>query len=165
MSKKLNPKQKAFISEYLVDLNATQAAIKAGYSVKTAKQIGSKLLTKVDIKTEIARQIKEREQKTGITADYVLKSIKEVAERCMQAVPVVDRKGNRTGEWQFDSSGANTALANLGKHLKLFTEKVEAEIHTDHSAKELTDDELSGIISRGRSEGAAGASQSSPEPS
>jgi phage terminase small subunit len=183
-TKGLTAKQRLFVSEYLIGLNATQAAIKAGYSAKTAQQISSRLLLNVFVKAEIDRLIKEREQKTGITAEYVLTSIKEVAQRCLQRVPVMrfDKETKRyiqetatirkpngdfveEGIWQFDSAGANTALANLGKHLKLFTEKIEADVRTDRTAKELTDDELSDIISRRRSGGAAGASQSSPKSS
>lgn len=122
---KLTEKQKRFVQEYLIDLNATQAAIRAGYSEATAKEIGYENLTKPHIAKAIQKAIDERSNRTDITADWVLGSLKEVAQRCMQGIPVLDREGNETGEWKFDSSGANKSLELLGKHLKLFTDKIE----------------------------------------
>lgn len=122
---KLTTKQRVFVDEYIVSLNATQAAIKAGYSAKTADVIGHQLLRKTLVQAEIQKAMDARGKKTGITAEYVLTSLQSVAERCMQAEPVLDREGSPTGEYRFDSSGANKALELIGKHLKLFTEKVE----------------------------------------
>ena len=72
-------KQKQFCKEYVVDLNATQAAIRAGYSPKTARQIGQRLLTKVDIQAEIQRLKKLRASKVEVTADFVLKQLVDIA--------------------------------------------------------------------------------------
>lgn len=69
---KLTPKQAAFVQEYLVDLNATQAAIRAGYSEDTAKAIGHENLTKPDIAQAIQAAMDLRAERTGITADRVL---------------------------------------------------------------------------------------------
>lgn len=71
----LNNKQRAFIAEYLRDFNATQAAIRVGYSAKTARAIGSKLLTKVDIAAAIQAEISER----AMGADEVLQRLAEHA--------------------------------------------------------------------------------------
>lgn len=71
----LSPKQRRFADEYLVDLNATQAAIRAGYSEKTAKQIGSRLLTNVDIASAITSAQGKLSEKTGITAERVLNEL------------------------------------------------------------------------------------------
>ena len=61
------PKQARFVEEYLVDLNATQAAIRAGYSKKTARQVASENLTKPDIQEAIAAAQDDRSERTGIT--------------------------------------------------------------------------------------------------
>ena len=66
-----------------------------------------------------------------VTKEYVLKSLKNVAERCLTAEPVlewIDGELVPSGEWKFDSSGANKSLDLLGKHLKLFTDKLDIKI-------------------------------------
>lgn len=68
----LTDKQRRFVDEYLVDLNATQAAIRAGYSEKTANEQGNRLLAKVSIATAIQDAMKARGKRTQITADKVL---------------------------------------------------------------------------------------------
>jgi len=76
--KTLNNKQRTFVEEYLVDLNATQAAIRAGYSEHTAKDIGCENLAKPNIQTAIAEAMDERSQRTEITADRVLEEIAKI---------------------------------------------------------------------------------------
>ena len=71
-ARKLAPMQSVFVQEYLIDLNATQAAIRAGYSKKTAEQQGFQLLQKTSVQDAIAARQKEREQRTAVTADRVL---------------------------------------------------------------------------------------------
>lgn len=68
----LNEKQKRFCEEYLVDMNGTQAAIRAGYSAKTAYAIAEKLLRKAEVKEYIAKLRQEQQERTKINADYVL---------------------------------------------------------------------------------------------
>ena len=75
----LTAKQEAFIQEYLIDLNATQAAIRAGYSEKTAEVIGYENLNKPQIKCEISKRMQERASRTQITADRVLKEYAKIA--------------------------------------------------------------------------------------
>ena len=70
--RKLAPMQSVFVQEYLIDLNATQAAIRAGYSAKTAEQQGYQLLQKPSVQAAIAARQKEREQRTAVAADRVL---------------------------------------------------------------------------------------------
>lgn len=76
---KLTAKQKRFIEEYLIDLNATQAAIRAGYSPNTAQEIGSENLSKPIIKNEIDKAIAERSRRTGISQERVLRELAKIA--------------------------------------------------------------------------------------
>ncbi|MEM9223461.1 MAG: terminase small subunit, partial [Pseudomonadota bacterium] len=89
----LTPKQRRFVEEYLVDLNATQAAIRAGYSQKTARSIGQQNLTKLDITHALADAMKERTERTELSADWVIQRLRENVERSMQRVPVLDQEG------------------------------------------------------------------------
>lgn len=127
----MTPKQARFVVEYLVDGNATQAAIRAGYSERTAGKIGGENLQKPEIKAAIAAAESERLERVKLSADYVLSSLQVVAERCLQRVPVMVRRGREMVQaqddrgrhvWRFDSAGANRALELLGSHLKLFKE-------------------------------------------
>ncbi|WP_166168006.1 terminase small subunit [Acinetobacter sp. SA01] len=131
----LTPKQQRFVEEYLIDLNATQAAIRAGYSEKTAKSVGHENLTKPDIQKAIQEAQNKRTERTEITQDYVLSNIQKVIERCMQQEAVQARdgspllvegpEGNLACLFEFKEAGALKGLELLGKHLGLFKEKVE----------------------------------------
>jgi len=127
---KLTPKQEMFCKEYLIDLNATQAAIRAGYSKKTAKTIGGQNLSKLIIAQRIQVLFNKRAERVEIDGDWVLKKLQKVAERCMQEEAVMVKGDNGmepTGEFKFDSSGANKSLELIGKHHKLFTDKLEID--------------------------------------
>lgn len=124
----LTAKQAAFVVEYPVDFNATQAAIRAGYSEDSAGQIGSQLLMKLEIQVAIARAVEARMRRTEVDVDYVVSGAQEVFERCLQRRPVMVRRGKEFTQlqddegrdvWQFDSRGANGALALLAKHVRL----------------------------------------------
>lgn len=156
MANNLTPKQAQFIAEYLIDMNATQAAIRAGYSEKTAGQQGFELLKKPEIQSGINAAQQARSERTQITADYVLTTIQETVERCKQARPVLDRKGEpvmvETEDGQlapaytFDPQAVLRGAELLGKHLKMFTEKVEHSGTVEvRNATEYTDDELASI--------------------
>lgn len=136
MRKGLTAKQLMFVKEYLVDLNGKQAAIRAGYSEKTAESQASRLLSNAKVYRAIADSTKERTEKLEITVEYVLKGLVEVAERCLQKKPVMefdraercmvqatDDQGRDV--WQFDSTGANRAFELLGKYKQMFTDKVQ----------------------------------------
>lgn len=128
-------KQTIFVAEYIKDFNATQAAIRAGYSEKTAGAIGAENLTKPEIQEAISTAMSERAKRTELTQDYIVSNLMEIVSRTMQATPVI-RKGeqltdeNGQGVWEFDAKNALRALELLGKHLGMFSDKIKAEIST-----------------------------------
>ncbi len=134
--RKLTAKQQRFVEEYLVDLNATQAAIRAGYSAKTAYSIANENLNKPEIAEAIQKARGQQSERTQITADYVLTTIHETVERCRQMVaPVFDRKGEpvlterRDGSlahaYTFDSKAVLKGCELLGRNLALWKDRVE----------------------------------------
>lgn len=127
--KTLTPKQAAFVEEYLVDLNATQAAIRAGYSAKTAGQIGEQNLKKLEIKTAIQERMESRSKRVQRTADDVLRDLQLVKEDAMK----VGEDG------MADRPAALRALELEGKHFAMWTDKVET---TTHAFEELTEEQL-----------------------
>lgn len=156
MPEGLTPKQALFVREYLVDLNATQAAIRAGYSPETAESQGSRLLRKVKVREAIEEANEERLERVEVAADEVLRELKRIGlsdivdifdeegrllpftqipkdtRRAISAIKVKSYTEPGSGEdpvevWTteiklWDKPGA---LSLLGKHLKLFTEKLE----------------------------------------
>lgn len=142
----MTKKQKRFVEEYLIDLNATQAAIRAGYSPDTAGSIGAENLKKPEIKSRIDKAMAERSRRTGINQDRVLQELArigfakitdvvdpETAEirtdasdddlACIQSIKI---KPNEFGtEREVKLYDKKSALVDLGKHLGLFKDKVE----------------------------------------
>ena len=116
----LNEKQKQFCEEYIIDLNGTQAAIRAGYSAKTANEQAAQLLAKLSIQEYIQKIKNKRSERVKYSQDELMRDILEVKNRCMQANPVIDKEGNETGIWKFDSNGANKALDMLAKHVGFY---------------------------------------------
>lgn len=107
---KLTPKQQRFVDEYLIDLNATQSAIRAGYSPKTAEQQGFQLLKKTSVSEAIEQAQQERQKRTLVTQDDVIRGLLTEAE------------------WQGEGSSHSarvSAWAHLGKHLNMFTDKID----------------------------------------
>ena len=142
----MTKKQKLFVKEYLIDLNATQAAIRAGYSPETAGTIGSENLKKPEIKSAIEKAMAERSRRTGINQDRVLlelarigfakitdivdPSTGEIREdatdddlACIQSVKIKPTEWGTEREVKLcDKKGA---LIEMGKHLGMFKTKVE----------------------------------------
>lgn len=75
----MTPKQEAFVREYMIDLNATQAATRAGYSARTANEQGARLLANVSVRSALTAAIEARAARTDITADRVLKELARIA--------------------------------------------------------------------------------------
>jgi phage terminase small subunit len=125
---RLTGKQAAFVQEYLVDLNATGAARRAGYSPNGAEVAGHRLLRNVKVAARIDQALQERVERTEVTADWVISKLVENVERAMQAKPVADRQGNPKGEFRYDGAVANQALRHLGQHLGMFKDRVELKV-------------------------------------
>lgn len=123
----LTEKQKRFCEEYLVDLNATQAALRAGYKGKTVRSTASENLAKPDIQKYLKQLMEERSERTEITADDVLNELKKVA----------------FADTEISGKEKIKALELIGKHLGMFTEQTklqgEAELPALLSALENGD--------------------------
>lgn len=132
--KKLTAKQQRFCDEYLIDLNATQAAIRAGYSKKTAKQIGQQNLTKLDLKEYIEKRMAEKEAALVADQDEVLKYLTSVLRGESQSTEiVVEGIGDgcseaRTITKEPSEKDRLKAAELLGKRYALFTDKVEQTV-------------------------------------
>ena len=169
---KLTKKQSVFVQEYLVDLNATQAAIRAGYSAKTANEQAAQLLAKLSIQEALRKAMEAREKRTGITIDRVLEQYAKLA--FFDIRKLYDESGNfkPVKDWDDETAAAvagvettellgkeggvmalvrkvkladrRAALADIGKHLGMFTEKIE------HSGSINTEVEIYRIPDNGR---------------
>jgi phage terminase small subunit len=138
---KLNAKQQRFVEEYLVDLNGSKAAIRAGYSKNTSRQIATELLSKPHISEAVAMAMSERSQRTEITAAWVLDQAVKLHLRCMAEVrpalnpntkkQVYDDDGNAM--FTFNAAGASRSLEIIGKHVGIgaFNEKVSLKMDVD----------------------------------
>ena len=109
-TQELTDRQARFCEEYLIDLNATQAAIRAGYSKKTAREQAAQNLSKLNIQEKIAELKAERAKRTEMTQDSVIQELAAVARAEIKGVRAVDKL---------------KALELLGKHLGMFVERYE----------------------------------------
>lgn len=134
---KLTAKQQLFCDEYLIDLNATQAAIRAGYSEKTARQIGTENLSKPAISEYIEKRMKEKEDALIAKQDEVLKYFTSVmrAESRSSVLARDETGADRVIEKPPDEKERTKAAENLGKYYALFTEKVEQDMDMELSIK------------------------------
>lgn len=124
----LTAQQARFVKEYLADGNATQAAIRAGYSERSAHQLGSRLLAHAGVAAALAEQQAAVGERLELEATQVLAELRLVVERCLQAVPVLDGQGREVGEWRFDAAGATRALALIGKQLGMFSNQIDVRL-------------------------------------
>ena len=148
----MTKKQNRFVEEYLIDLNATQAAIRAGYSPDSARDIGCENLTKPNIKAAIDKAEAERSRRTGINQDRVLREIAKLAfvnpvdvidmdtatihgeanrddTACIASVKVktIPTEDGEITEREVKTYNKLNALELLGKHLGMFTDKLKME--------------------------------------
>lgn len=148
----MTKKQKLFIEEYLIDLNATQATIRAGYSPESAGSIGDENLKKPEIKNAIKKALAERSRRTGINQDRVIQEIAKLAflnpvdvidmeqaavkgeahrddKACIAAVKVkvIPNDDGVITEREVKTYDKLKALELLGKHLGMFTDKLKME--------------------------------------
>lgn len=131
----LTKKQRLFVEEYLIDLNATQAAIRAGYSTDTAKVIGCENLTKPNIRTHIDKAMAERSKRTGVNADRVIMELAKIA--FVNAANVIDTENATLKE---DATPEDTAAIQSVKVKTIPTkdgEGVEREIKMADKIKAL----------------------------
>ena len=144
----MTEKQKRFVEEYLIDLNATQAAIRAGYSVKNADKIGSELLGKTGVQKAVSEAIAERSRRTGVNQDRVVRELARIAFSnfsdivdpdtarikedateddlaCIQSIKI---KPNEFGtEREVRLFDKRAALVDLGKHLGMWNKDTGGE--------------------------------------
>lgn len=155
----LTPRQAAFVREYLVDLNATQAAIRAGYSKHTANEQGARLLANVSVRQLVQRGMDERAERVTVQADVVLREILKLATSdvrklfdeqgrllppsmmpddiaaSVSSIEVVTTRIPGTDPVEVEHTAKiklwdkKGSLELLGRHLKLFTDKVEVEVN------------------------------------
>lgn len=149
---KLTEKQQRFVDEYLIDLNATQAAIRAGYSAKTANEQGCQNLAKLSIQQAIAEHMAERSKRTGINQDRIVLELAKIA--FVKMTDIVDEEGRIRPDATDDdlsciesvkykeSSSMNgdsverevkissklKALELLGKHLGMWNDKIDVNV-------------------------------------
>lgn len=129
-SSELTPKQQRFVEEYLVDFNATQAYVRAGYAGNPNTAVVSSNAGQLLRDQRISRAIAERRaaltEKVEVSAEWVLRNLMAVAQRSMTAEPVLNAEGIPTGNYTFDSRGANRALELIGKHIGFFPKEEKA---------------------------------------
>lgn len=171
----LNDKQQAFIAAYLLDPNATQAAIKAGYSTKTAKQQGQRLLTNVDVQRALSCARAERGERTKIDADWMLLRLADEAEadladlyddnghlRAVHDWPLIWRQGlvagvetlrekvgeRENGEPEY-ATVQKVKLSDRVKRLELIGKHIDVQAFKDKVEHDVTAD-LAAIIEQRR---------------
>lgn len=150
----LTAKQKRFCEEYLIDLNGTQAAIRAGYSQNTSNEQAARLLANVSVQEYVTDLINKRSERTEITADMVLKELWSIANEDIKnflsfkqdtvsgAIKVEVKDSDtldtrnisevslgKDGQFKFKLYCRDAALVNVGRHLGMFTDKI------DHTTK------------------------------
>ena len=137
---KLPPMQDRFVDEWLIDFNGTQAAIRAGYSERSARSIAGRLLTKDNIQREISRRQRDLQKRTEVSQDRVVKELARIAFADAAVVCVTDFdkltddqraaiQGVRPTNfgWEIKLCDKIKALELLGRHIGMFADKLEVK--------------------------------------
>ncbi|MCM1115619.1 MAG: terminase small subunit [Clostridium sp.] len=139
-------KMNKFCQEYVVDYNGTRAAIRAGYSEKTAAVQASRLLKDPNVIRKIKEHQKQQVEESCISEEWVIKSLLEIYEKCMDAKPVMvwdssKHKYVESGKYEYDAKNAMTAAQLIGKHLGMFGNKrgLNGEEENNGSTAEFID--------------------------
>ncbi|MCB2836602.1 terminase small subunit [Streptococcus dysgalactiae subsp. dysgalactiae] len=130
---KLTLKQKRFADEYIISANATAAAIKAGYSKKTARSIGQENLTKPDIKAYIDERLEKLESEKIATQEEVLQYLTSIMRGDQQEKTLISigELGQKIVDIDVGAKDRIKAAELLGKRYRLFTDKVEMDVNSD----------------------------------
>lgn len=132
---KLTAKQEMFVQEYLIDLNATQAAIRAGYSTKTATEQGSRLLTNVKVRTRVDEAIAKRSRRMGVCQERIINELAKIA--FVNPADVVNFR-DATVKSGADSDDTATILSVKVKTADTeFGEMIEREVKLNDKVKAL----------------------------
>jgi phage terminase small subunit len=170
MEKQLTPKQQRFVEEYLVDLNATQAAIRSGYSARTAEKIGSENIRKPEIAAALAQAQRARSSRTQIDADWLLRRLAAEADADVQEIYDDDGRLKPIREWPepfrkglvagFESAETpdgvvirKIKLADRTKHLELIGRHINVGAWRDKMQHEFNGDVRIYLPDNGRDAG------------
>ena len=124
----LTVRQDNFARYVAKGMTETAAAIRAGYSAKTARANVNRLMAIDGVRSLIEQLRTEVSAKCEVDLAFVIGGLRANALRCQTAVPVLDADGEPIGEYRFDSSGSNKALELLGKHLGAFIDRTQIEL-------------------------------------
>lgn len=126
----MNAKQRKFCDEYLINLNATQAAIRAGYSEKTARQVGQRLLTYVDISAYINEQLERIHNERTADAQEVIEYLTSVmrGEHTEQALQLVGDGVQEICDIEVSAKDRLKAAELIGKRYGIFTDKTDLTV-------------------------------------
>lgn len=158
---KLTDKQQRFVDEYLIDLNATQAAIRAGYSVRTANEQGAQNLAKLSIQDAISKKMAARSRRTGVNAERVVLELAKVAFAkmtdivdsngrikedaspddlaCIESIKYKESDNEYGGSVEREVKIASKlkALELLGKHLGMWSDKFNVTVEKSEKLDDI----------------------------
>jgi len=126
--RKLTPRMRAFVREFIVCRNGAEAARRAGYSKGVAREQAYQLLRHPNIQSALREAEEAEDRLVGSRRHYVLNRLRDLAERSMAAEPVRDANGVKVGVYKQDGPTAARALELLGKHEGLFNDRIDVRV-------------------------------------